>query len=65
MASESEKFRFDVGDGMPVTGDVGTVTITEITADGLRGSYDITLDDNSPLVGAFDLIYCPIDVLCG
>lgn len=56
---------FDDGDGMPMTGDIGVVTITDMTADGLVGSYDVTLTDNTQLSGSLDALYCPVDVACG
>jgi hypothetical protein len=56
---------FDDGDGMPMTGDIGVVTITDMTADGLVGSYDVTLTDNTQLAGSLDALYCPVDVACG
>lgn len=55
----------DTGDGTPETGDVGTVTITSVTADGVVGTYDLTLSEGTELSGSFDAIYCPQDVLCG
>lgn len=56
---------YDDGSGQPISGDVGVVVIDEVTADGLRGSYDVSLSDSTPLSGTFDAIYCPADVLCG
>lgn len=56
---------YDTGDGNPLGAKSGTLSITELTADGLRGTYDIILADDTPLVGEFDAIYCPVDVLCG
>jgi hypothetical protein len=56
---------YDDGDGMPMTGDIGVVTITDMTADGLVGSYDVTLTDNTQLAGSLDALYCPVDVACG
>lgn len=55
----------DQGDGSPLTGDVGTLTVVAVTADGLVGTYDVTLQDSTNLVGEFDALYCPVDVLCG
>jgi len=56
---------FDDGGGMPVTGDTGSLTIVAEVADGLVGSYNVTLSDNTVLSGSFTSIYCPQDVLCG
>jgi len=56
---------YDDGDGTPETSQEGTVVITEVTADGLRGTYEVTLPDTTVLSGAFDSLYCPADVLCG
>jgi len=56
---------FDDGGGMPVTGDTGSLTIVAELADGLVGSYNVTLSDNTVLSGSFTSIYCPQDVLCG
>ncbi|WAS92190.1 hypothetical protein [Nannocystis punicea] len=56
---------YDDGDGTPETSDQGTVVITEITADGVRGTYEVTLPDDVLLAGAFDSLYCPADVMCG
>lgn len=55
----------DTGNGMPVTGDVGTLVVTAVTADGLLGTYDVTLTDSTHLTGDFDALYCPVDVVCG
>jgi hypothetical protein len=55
----------DTGDGMPVSGQVGTLTVTEQTADGVIGTYDVTLEDSTNLAGEFDAIFCDSDVLCG
>ncbi|MBZ5710847.1 hypothetical protein [Nannocystis pusilla] len=55
----------DDGDGTPESTDQGVVVITEITGDGLRGTYEVTLPDSTVLSGAFDSLYCPADVLCG
>lgn len=55
----------DTGNGMPVTGDVGTLVVTAVTADGLQGTYDVTLSDSTHLTGDFDAIYCPVDTVCG
>lgn len=55
----------DKGDGMPVTGMVGNITVTAKTSDGLLGTYDVTLDDDTHLSGTLDALYCPQDVLCG
>lgn len=44
----------------------GTVVITEVTGDGVRGSFEVTLpDDDTVITGDFDSLYCPVDVLCG
>lgn len=56
---------YDTGDGNPLGAKGGTLSITELTADGLRGTYDLVLVDDTPLAGEFDAIYCPVDVLCG
>jgi hypothetical protein len=56
---------YDDGNGQPLTGDVGSVVIDEVTADGVRGSYDVALSDNTPLSGSFDALYCPVVVPCG
>ncbi|MDC0671042.1 hypothetical protein [Nannocystis radixulma] len=56
---------WDDGDGTPESTDQGVVVITEITGDGLRGTYEVTLPDNTVLSGAFDSLYCPADALCG
>ena len=55
---------YDTGNGMPLGGD-GTLTVTNVTADGLQGTYDVTLTDNTHLTGDFDALYCPMDVVCG
>lgn len=55
----------DNGDGTPVTGTTGTLTILAEVADGLVGTYDVTLSDDTHLAGSFDAVYCPQDVLCG
>lgn len=55
----------DNGDGTPVTGNTGTLTILAEVADGLVGTYDVTLSDDTHLAGSFDAVYCPQDVLCG
>ena len=56
---------YDTGDGNPLGAKTGSLTVTELTADGLRATYDIILADDTPLSGEFDAIYCPVDVLCG
>ncbi|MFY0535022.1 hypothetical protein [Nannocystis pusilla] len=56
---------FDDGDGTPESTDQGKIEITELTADGLRGTYEITLPDNTQLNGAFDSLFCPADIMCG
>jgi hypothetical protein len=56
---------FDDGDGTPESTDQGKVVITELTADGLRGTYEVTLPDNTQLTGAFDSLFCPADIMCG
>lgn len=48
-----------------VSGNTGKLTITEVTADGYVGTYDVTLMNSTQLAGDFDAIYCPTDVLCG
>lgn len=55
---------YDTGNGMPLGGD-GTLTVTAVTADGLLGTYDVTLTDSTHLTGDFDALYCPVDVVCG
>lgn len=55
----------DDGDGTPVTGSTGTLTILAEVADGLVGTYDVTLSDDTHLAGSFDAVYCPQDVICG
>lgn len=55
---------FDDGNGVKQA-DVGTLTITELTADGALGTYDVTFQDNSALAGEFDAIFCDSDILCG
>lgn len=55
---------YDDGNGL-VSGNSGKLTITSVTADGYLGTYDVTLMDNTNLVGDLDAIYCPIDPLCG
>lgn len=55
----------DKGDGMPVNGMTGSLIVSAKTADGLVGTYDVTLDDTTHLSGGFDALYCPQDVLCG
>lgn len=57
--------QLDDGDGTPLIGQVGTVTVLAEVADGLVGTYDITMSDSTELAGSFDAIYCPMDVLCG
>lgn len=56
---------FDDGDGTPESTDQGKIEITELTADGVRGTYEVTLPDNTQLSGAFDSLFCPADILCG
>lgn len=56
---------FDDGNGMPLTGMTGTLTIEAMSADGQIGSYDVTFSDNTHLTGSFDAIYCKQPVLCG
>ncbi|MDC0717064.1 hypothetical protein [Nannocystis bainbridge] len=65
LAGEGGFAWYDDGDGTPENTDQGNVLIQEITADGLRGTYEVTLPDNTVLSGAFDSIYCPQDILCG
>lgn len=55
----------DIGNGMPVSGTIGNLTVTAKTADGLVGTYDVTFENNAHITGTFDTIYCPQDVLCG
>ncbi|MBK7827422.1 hypothetical protein [Nannocystis sp.] len=55
----------DDGNGMPVTGDSGSLTITAEVADGYLGAYNVTLSDSTVLSGSFEAIYCPQDVVCG
>lgn len=55
----------DKGDGMPLSGMTGALTVSAKTADGLVGTYDVTLEDSTQLSGSFDALYCPQDVLCG
>jgi len=50
---------------LPLARDIGVVTITAMTADGILGSYDVTLTDNTQLTGNLDALYCPVDVVCG
>ncbi|MCY1065942.1 hypothetical protein OV090_14270 [Nannocystis sp. RBIL2] len=56
---------FDDGDGTPESTDQGKIEITEITADGVRGTFELTLPDNNQLNGAFDSLFCPADIMCG
>lgn len=56
---------FDDGDGTPESTDQGKIEILELTADGVRGTYEVTLPDDTPLSGAFDSLFCPADILCG
>lgn len=56
---------FDDGDGTPESTDQGKIDITELTADGVRGTYEVTLPDNTQLTGAFDSLFCPADIMCG
>lgn len=55
---------YDNGMGV-VGGNSGTLTIVEAVADGVVGSYDVTLSDTTQLSGEFLAIYCPQDVICG
>jgi len=55
---------YDAGKG-EVVGNSGTLTIVEAVADGVIGSYEVTLSDMTKLSGDFAAIYCPQDVLCG
>lgn len=55
---------YDNGMGV-VGGSSGTLTIVEAVADGVVGSYDVTLSDTTQLSGEFLAIYCPQDVICG
>ncbi|PCC72675.1 hypothetical protein SAMN02745121_01790 [Nannocystis exedens] len=56
---------YDDGDGTPESTDQGKVVITELTGDGVRGTYEVTLPDDTVLSGAFDSLYCPSGILCG
>lgn len=56
--------QFDNGNGV-VNGFFGNLTITDQTADGVQGTYDVTLDDATNLSGQFDAIFCDADILCG
>lgn len=51
--------------GNPLAAKGGTLSITGLTMDGLHGTYDITLVDDTQLTGEFDALYCPVDVNCG
>ncbi len=50
---------------LPLALAVNACTSIDMTADGLVGSYDVTLTDNTQLAGSLDALYCPVDVACG
>lgn len=62
---EDKAFAYYFDGDMAQFGEVGMLTVVSVTDDGVQGDYDVTLPDNTRLVGEFDAIYCDVEAVCG